>query len=990
MNKVKKLLAVAITLTILFSSLPLYANALGTADLNSKIEENNNKTNFYGKTGDLGVYEEDTTTQVIESVEDYLNITNQTDGNKKAVAATGVSSLPSSVDNSQSPYFPEIGDQGSLGACVVFATTHYQFTYTMNKARGVVTTPDNTFSVKWVYNMINYGIDSGSTAYSIYNFLKQSGCPFAKSFPYDGVDFTGWSCDEKVWREAMRYRLKDSQSFIDIGKNSKGTAITSNDDTDLELIKTALNNGDILKFSSFIYSWEYDKIKPHNDAPENNKYIDEEYVRLLSGAEGGHGMAIVGYNDDIWCDINCNNNIDSGEMGAFKIANSWGKGYGNDGFMWIAYDALNEISCVDGVEHIITRPSCISEVYRIDVCDSYEGNDFYLKFTLNTADRSQFLVTFNADKNGTEYKNYFLSGSWHASSSNNFAFNGTKNACDATFVYPLNDLSPDISPENFEEYNFSATFKDSKKDSVPLIVKNVSLVNEYTGREYKVNNNFPVTVDGSEYTINIKDTTKSNAVIYYIGYDNPKLHYKTSGSDFTKVEMEENDEHRGALYKYVIKDVTGDVTLYFSDGNGKTDNNQGKYYSAKAGRNYYYTKNQREPLTISDIYMANGTPDVGKRCLPAVKITGGYEPYQYSYIIENLNTGERKIYDYDYNYEISPYGFSQEGTYQITVEAMDYAKDTTVFSKEFEVVNHPFLIESITLDKEPVFVSKNVQFASTTAFEGIASYGGYRAESRFLIKDSSGKVWRDEIVKYSTYDTKIKTTTTLYDFIPYKSGEYTLNVSSDDCNNEYAEKTISFTVYDMIYGDADGNTDINIMDATIIQQYLANIIKEENIYTDMADCDGNTDVNIMDATRIQLYLAKKENSGSVGNVIEFIPPTEPETEAPTVAPTQKPTTAPASNKVTFTNSLNWSGTIYCYYWSDENTTMTSWPGKAMTNAGTNEFSQALYTFDVPNGADHLIFTNGSAQTVDIKYSGGDVRYYALDTKTGNGHNVETW
>ena len=180
------------------------------------------------------------------------------------------------------------------------------------------------------------------------------------------------------------------------------------------------------------------------------------------------------------------------------------------------------------------------------------------------------------------------------------------------------------------------------------------------------------------------------------------------------------------------------------------------------------------------------------------------------------------------------------------------------------------------------------------------------------------------------------------------------------------------------------------MDTTVIQQYLANIINEETIYTEMADCDENTDVNIMDATRIQLYLAKKENSGSVGNIIEYIPPTEPETEAPTVAPTQAPTTAPVSNKVTFTNSLNWSGTIYCYYWSDENTAMTSWPGKAMTNSGTNEFSQTLYTFDVPQGATYLIFTNGSAQTVDIKYSGGEVKYYALNTKTGNGFNVETW
>ena len=224
------------------------------------------------------------------------------------------------------------------------------------------------------------------------------------------------------------------------------------------------------------------------------------------------------------------------------------------------------------------------------------------------------------------------------------------------------------------------------------------------------------------------------------------------------------------------------------------------------------------------------------------------------------------------------------------------------------------------------------------------------------------------------------------DFTPSKSGEYTLTVSSTDGNKEYAEKTITFSVYDKLYGDSDKSADVTIMDATTIQLYLANKIVELDISLEMADCDLSDDVNIMDATRIQLYLAHDKNSGVTGNVIEYIPPTEP----PTEPPTQTPTAAPVKNTVTFTNSLNWSGTIYCYYWSDEDTAMTSWPGQAMSNSGTNEFSQTLYTFDVPDNATYIIFTNGSAQTVDITYNGGEVKYYALNTKTGNGYNVETW
>ena len=38
-------------------------------------------------------------------------------------------------------------------------------------------------------------------------------------------------------------------------------------------------------------------------------------------------MTVLGYNDDIWVDINNNGIVDTGER-AFRIANSWGTGWG--------------------------------------------------------------------------------------------------------------------------------------------------------------------------------------------------------------------------------------------------------------------------------------------------------------------------------------------------------------------------------------------------------------------------------------------------------------------------------------------------------------------------------------------------------------------------------------------------------------------------------------------------------------------------------------
>ncbi|MBF0259083.1 MAG: PKD domain-containing protein [Desulfamplus sp.] len=57
-------------------------------------------------------------------------------------------------------------------------------------------------------------------------------------------------------------------------------------------------------------------------------------------------MTVVGYNDNIWVDINGNGSVDSGEKGAFRIANSWGTGWGEGGFAWMAYDALKNPSAV--------------------------------------------------------------------------------------------------------------------------------------------------------------------------------------------------------------------------------------------------------------------------------------------------------------------------------------------------------------------------------------------------------------------------------------------------------------------------------------------------------------------------------------------------------------------------------------------------------------------------------------------------------------------
>lgn len=688
------------------------------------VTEDENGIHFIGATGALSGDNgnKDETATVIASLADYYEVTNiqNTSTNVNLFSSLILktsSSLPESVDNSTSEYFPEIDTQGSLGSCVAWGQTYYQFTYEMNKSMGVKTTPENTFSPKWTFNFANNGKEDGSWDFDVYTIMKEIGNVPLSIVPYD-YEYLSWTPIEDVWKTAMKYRISGYQYFMDPGTDS--TQITSPDDTDLAAIKTAINNGEMLAFTSVINSLNYDKLKTNPSAPENDKYANEYVVISRTSGGAGHRMVIVGYNDNIWTDINGNDIVDSGEMGALKIANSWGEDYCNDGFAWVSYDALNKTSCVPNAPSNTNRSVAMDDVTRIDILPYNSDASIYLRYTLNTSDRYQGKMYITAEKDGKEYTYEAGPKRLLGMYNSNYSYDGTTQSNDGTMVYALSNVVPELTSENLHEYNWSIKFEDIDADGKAFTVKNVEIVDESTGRVCKPENVFPFTLDGSSKTV-----------------DYPEI---------------------------------------------------------------------------------------------------------------------------------------------------------------------------------PVFEPKTY----------------YR-------------------------------------------------------------------------GDANGDEVINIKDVTLIQKYIAKIVSDDEILTFTSDTNKDNAISIKDATTIQMYIANYNKESFVGEIIYYTPtptepttteqptqPTQPDTE-PTTEPTTQPTTVAVKNKVTFTNSLSWSGTISCYYWSNSNKAMTTWPGKAMTYSETNNYGEKIYTFEVPDGATYVIFTNGSSQTTDIPYSGGEVRYYPLSTTDSNGHNnVATW
>ena len=247
--------------------------------------------------------------------------------------------LPVSVDNSQLRFFPPIRSQGSLGACVSFAITYYQMSYMTAFQRNLDIRDSgnaNKYSPKWTYNMVNGGSDSGSSFYQTYNLLERNGAATWQEFPYDS-NFRAWCLDPMAWRNALGVRTKAIQYV-----NNASTA------TGLELIKELLTDGYVVVYGTYISSWVFTAASDDPSTSDDDAAAGKSVGYWLNGSNGGHAMTIVGFNDAVWTDINTDGVIDAGEKGAFRIANSWGTGWREGGFTWLAYDALRNPSAVAG------------------------------------------------------------------------------------------------------------------------------------------------------------------------------------------------------------------------------------------------------------------------------------------------------------------------------------------------------------------------------------------------------------------------------------------------------------------------------------------------------------------------------------------------------------------------------------------------------------------------------------------------------------------
>lgn len=350
------------------------------------------------------------------------------------------STLPTSVDLSTSIYFPAIGDQGQVGACTSFASVYYQFTYEVNKSTNTPTTPENTYCPYFIYGMVGFSYNSGSSLESNYSALSKLGCIKYSDCTENELVTTNdkcyyWPNNDAARLEALKTRCTEQVIYLDCTSRTNDgelceapQAVTFNGgikDSALDNIKNALSLGKVLTVSTF-----YDSIKKQNS--------NGEYVITQALNDGPHAVAIVGYDDNFEVDANENDIIESWERGAFKIANSWGTNTQNhnNGFIWVMYDAFNKVSaCPDSSYNDLNRSSFL-QVFESAHC-------YYPFFLINIVHRDVYLVGKVSYNTYNKYK---------------------------LWLYYQKKVSNTSSTENnWKKYPHSQKFYDANNESFPFL-----------------------------------------------------------------------------------------------------------------------------------------------------------------------------------------------------------------------------------------------------------------------------------------------------------------------------------------------------------------------------------------------------------------------------------------------------------------------------------------------------------------------------------------
>jgi len=199
------------------------------------------------------------------------------------------------ADNSAG--LPPVGNQGYEGSCVHWAGTYAVKTYYMKKKNPSlnITQTSGQASPRFTYNLSNAGQDDGGWGHEPFELFQRFGCPTLAQLPYSpGQYYTLPVIDDFV--EGLHRRTLDYVWAWDWNPSTN----------EIEQLKLHLDDGGIASVAVYA-DYSFDNWSP-GDSPWVGSSCD--YYDL------NHMVCVCGYGP-----------------GWYKIMNSWGSGWGSNGFI---------------------------------------------------------------------------------------------------------------------------------------------------------------------------------------------------------------------------------------------------------------------------------------------------------------------------------------------------------------------------------------------------------------------------------------------------------------------------------------------------------------------------------------------------------------------------------------------------------------------------------------------------------------------------------
>jgi hypothetical protein len=239
--------------------------------------------------------------------------------------------IPARVDLSR--LLPPVGDQGGVGSCTAWAVGYAARAMYVSWLEGRdVSKPENIPSPEFIYDSTNLkpgDCEGGSSIVRVVSFLKD-GAPSLSEAPYRDRNMLDAKCSRPSAEEGALKRdfFTDTPLSVDLSTVDQAKAEL----TQGHPVMIGAQIGSAFKHlqAGAVYEGEW------------KGYYSQGFKQSVPHEQqlGGHAITLVGFDD---------------ERQAFKLVNSWGPKWGDQGFGWLSYRAFVDRTIV--TEAFTMQPS---------------------------------------------------------------------------------------------------------------------------------------------------------------------------------------------------------------------------------------------------------------------------------------------------------------------------------------------------------------------------------------------------------------------------------------------------------------------------------------------------------------------------------------------------------------------------------------------------------------------------------------------------------